>query len=74
MNTELKPDVTDRKYCLSIMSCSGKTVEMGTGCRDIMLEGEPGPDGKQHCLVLEESDTTLYMTGTLWRVSCKRET
>lgn len=45
----------------------GKTMEVGT-CRDITLEGEPGPDGKQHCLALEESDTTLDMTGTLWRV------
>lgn len=52
----------------------GKTREVGTGCGDITLEGEPGPDGKQHCLVLEESDTTLCMTGTLWRVFWKRET
>lgn len=24
MNTDLKPNVTDRKYCLSVMSFSGK--------------------------------------------------
>lgn len=46
----------------------GKSGEMGTGCRGIMLEGELGADGKQSCLVLEDSNATLYVTRSLWRV------